>query len=412
MASVNTEELQTQSILSTILQKCIAEKNNNNLTIPIDRVQERVAFYTGVSKNYIVELNEGLQTDKSEHSLSFHHRILIMKGLLHLYDIMKLPKINELYDLLLKQTMLPPLVQFSKEMTDFGYCYRKTTDGYLLMEDPGLTFERFHYLKKIKKFRSNDNITIHYMDERIIDERCTFVKPTKNMKEKTILESLFYCYLVSRSGMIEGMFTNYINRDEIINWIKHIVIPKLGPSSVIVMSNNFLYEQETNNPPSPYASKDTMLKWLRTNNIPCANNMHKADLYALITKFPPIMERHNIDFLFKAHGHEVLRLPTTLQELTPAEKAWQDMKLDLQDKEIPDLFALKEYVHNYCKTVIPLMHKWSKYEKNVEKMEQNVFDLDEAIENVLDSYNFEIGDPLFECQLTGSKTSAMDIELE
>lgn len=411
MANVSIGTIQTQSVINTILQRCIAEKNNKDLTIPIDRVEERVSFYTGITKNLIVELIDGLQTDDCEHRLSFHHRILIIKGLLHFYGINKLPTVNEIYNLLLKQTMLPPFTQFSKEMANLGYCYRKTTKGYLLMEDPALTFERFYYLKKLLKFRSNNTI-IHYMDERIIDEHFTFPKPTKNMNEKTLIKSLLYCYLVSSNGMIEGIFCNYINCDEIMNWIKHIVMPSLQPSSVIVIRNSFLYGQETNNPPSPYASKDTMLKWLRTNNIPCNNNMRKADLYALITKLPPTGESRKLDFLFKAHGHEVLRLPTSMQELTPTEKAWQDMKLDLQDKELPDLFAVKEYVHNYFKTVIPLVHKWSEYEKNIEEIEQNVFDLDEAIENVLDSYNFETGDPLFECQLTGNVNSVMTIDLE
>lgn len=405
MTGINTGDIQIQSIINTVLHRCIEEKKNNNLAIPIDRVQERVAFYTGISENYIAELSGKLGTDKNEHSLSFHRRILIMKALLHFYSKLKLPTINDIYTLLLKQTMLPPIAQFSKEMTALGFCYRKVTDGYLLMEDPALTFERFNYIKQILKFRSNKNITIHYMDERIIDECCTFPKPTKNMNKKTIQESLLYCYLISHNGLVEGMFCNYLNHDEIINWIKHIVIPKLEPSGVIIISNNFLYEQESNSPPSPYASKDTMVKWLRTNNIPCNNNMRKADLYALTTKFPPTVERRDVDFLFKAHGHTVLRLPNSLRDLNPAEKAWQDMKSDLQDKVVQDLFTLKQYVHNYCKTVIPLVHKWSEYEKNIEKMEQDIFDLDEALENVMDCYNFDISDPLFECQLSECKSS-------
>lgn len=410
MASVNTETLKTQSIISTILKRCIAEKENNNLTIPIHQVQKRVAFYTGISKKYILELSEGLQTDKSEHRLSFHRRELIIKGLLHFYGIMKLPTIIEVYDLLLKHTMLPPLAQFTKEMADLGYCYRKTTKGYLLMEDPALTFERFHYLKKILKFRKPNDITIHYMDERVINEHCTFLKPNKNMNEKTLQESLLYCYVISCKGMVLGMFCNYINRDEIINWFKHIVMPKLEPSSVIVISNNFLYGQQTNNPPSPYASKDTMLKWLRTNNIPSNSNMRKGDLYALITKFHPVGDSQNVDFLFKAHGHEVLRLPNSLQDLTPTTYVWQDMKLDLQDKEVKDLFTLKEYIHNYINTVMPV-HKWSDYEQNIQKIEKKIFDLDEAMENILDSYNFETDDPFFECQLSGREDSAMVVEL-
>lgn len=397
MTSVNTGDLQAQSIVITILQKCIAEKTNNNLTIPVDKVQERVAFYTGISKNYINELCEDLQSNKS--SLSINHRKLIIEGLLHFYGKFKLPTINELYDHLLEQTTLPLLAEFTREMAVLGYCYRKTTKGYLIMEDPALTFERFHYLKKILKFRKHKDVTIHYMDERLINEHCTFPKPMQNMNDKTLLESLLYCYFVSHKGIIEGLFTNYINRDEISNWIKYIVIPKLEPSSVIVISNNFLYGQQTNNPPSPYASKETMLKWLRTNNIPCNNTMRKADLYALITKFPPTGESCNLEFLFKAHGHEVLHLPLSLQSLTPTEKAWEDIKLYLQGKEIQNLITLKEYIHNYIKTRFSL-DKWSEYEANVEIMEKSIFNLDQLMEDVLHPYYFETGDPLFECQLS------------
>lgn len=411
MANI-TGDLQIQSIISTIHKRCVAEKNDNKLTIPLNRVQERVAFYTGISKNYIVDLSGRLQTDNSEHSLTFHRRTLIMKGLLQFYDKMKLPTINEVYDLLLKQTVLLPLPHFMKEMADLGYSYRKTRKGYLLMEDPVLTFERFHYLKKIMKFRGNTDIKIHYMDERLINKGCAFPKPTNNLNDKMILESLLYCYVVSHNEMVEGMFCNYINRDEILNWIRHTVIPKLKPSSVIVITNNFLYKQESKSPPSPYASKETMLKWLRMNNIPCNNHMRKAELYALITKFPSTVESRDLDFLFKVHGHEVLHLPTSMKDLTPTEKAWQDMKLDLQDKDTQDLYTLKEYVHNYMKTMIPLVHKWSEYEKNVKKMEKSFFDLDKAMENGLDSYNFETDNPLFECQLSVSNNSATVIELE
>lgn len=411
MASVYTGELQTKSIITTVLKKCIEEKNNNNVTIPINNVQERVAFYTGIPKNFIIELYDDLQTDQSEHSLSFRHRVLIMKGLLHFYGDKKMPTVNEVYDRLLKATKLPHIAQFTKEMTNFGYCYRKTTNGYLLMEDPACVFERYHYLKKILKFRNN-NVTVHYLDERVIDQHCTFQKPTRNMNEKTIPESLLYCYLVSRDGLVEGMFCNYINRDEIMNWMKYILIPNLEPSSVIVTSSNFLYEQNTNKSPSPYASKDTMVKWLTTNNIPCNTNMHKADLHALITKLPPSVEYHNVDHLFKAHGHVVLRLPTCLQDLNPTENVWQDMKLALQDKIPEDLFTLKEYVHNYIKSVLPLVHNWPEYERKVNEFENLIFEIDGQMGNVLDSYNFETDNPLFECQLSRSEHSAIDVKLE
>lgn len=411
MASLDTGVLQIKSILSTILRQCIEEKNNSNLTIPIHNVYERVAFYTGISKNYIVGLSEDLQTDMNEpYTLSFYLRLLIMKGLLHFYAEMKLPTVNEVYNLLQKQVKLPHLAQFRKEMTDFGYCYRKTTNGYLLMEDPALTFERFHFLKKIVKFRSNN--VIHYLDERVIDQSCSFHKPTRNMNQNSILESLLYCYLVSRNGMVEGMFCNYLSRDEVMNWIKYILLPNLGPSSVIVISNNFLYEENSNDSPSPYASKDTMLNWLRTNNIPCNNDMRKADLYALISKLPPSGECRKVDLLFKAHGHEVLRMPTNLQDLNPTEKAWQDMQMELLDKKPENLFALKEFVHNYIKTVVPLVHKWPVYEKRIIDFEKKIIEIDEEMENLLDSYNFVTDNPLFECQLSGSKNSVIDIELE
>lgn len=410
MTSLNTGGEQTQAIISTILEKCIAEKNYKSLMIPINYVQERVAFYTGISKNDIVRLNEALQTDNSEHSLSIRHRELIMKGLLHFYGNVKLPTLNEVYDLVRKQTILPPLAQFTKEMVGLGYCYRKTSNGYLLMEDPAMTFERYHYLKKILKFRNKRNSTLFYMDERVIDESCTFPKPTDNMNEKTMSESLLYCYVVSQNGMVEGMFCNYINGDEIINWIKHVVMPYFGSSSIIVISNSFIYGRENNNPPLPYASKDTMLKWLRTNNIPCNDNMRKADLYALITKYPPVRASHNVDMLFKAHGHEVLRLPTSLQDLTPTELAWQDMKLALQNKGKQNLFTLKEYVHDYIKTVLRSVDKWLQYEKNVQEIEKKMFDLDESIEVLLDSYNFEIDDPLFKCELSKLPNNVIELQ--
>lgn len=397
MADENTLHEQTQSVIKSIIRKCEVERKTKSLMVPIDYAQERAAFYTGIAKDYIVALSKVLPTNSSEHSLSLHRRKLIMEGLLHFYELKKLPTINELYEFVnKKETIVPPLVSFTQELEDIGYFYRKTTVGYLLMEDPGMTFERYHYLKKKLKFRKNLIKALYYMDVRVLDENCTFPKATEGMDELILSKSLLFCYLASQNGTIEGMFFNYLSRDEIVNWLRHTVTPRLPSGSVIVISNNYLYEQETK-PPSAYASKYTMIKWLQTNNIPCSDNMRKADLYYLISNFPAVGENRNVDTIFTANGHEVLRLPSSLPDLIPTEALWQDIKFDLQNKRNLTLYSLKEHVLNYTK--VPLACKWFLYEKNIEQIEKSLFGFDEAMEVLLDSYNFEINDPLFKCQL-------------
>lgn len=371
----------TRSVLKTVLERCKKESKGGELQAPIEDYEERASYYTGFPKSYIIQLNEE-SPSKCDNNISLN-RIDILQCM----NKFNLDKGDRTYDAFYNKLHLAPLLpfeRFRKELSSMGFGLQKTTEGVILMEDPKITFDRCHYLRKILKCREL-NKHVYYIDERIINEQATFKKPDIGQIDSSTPEMVLY-HIMSKDGYGNNLFCYQVNREDFRKWLLHIVLPSLKPLSVIVLDNGPLHGTSAKANITKFESKNEMMRWLREYNIPCNNLMRRAELYDLIEKCSVKAKLYNVDNIFKSQGHEVIRLPSQLTEISLTDVVWKDIKnklvknrVDLTDKSavkisITRLFELIE------------SSTWKHLEKIIIDQENRLFKLDAEIELVLEKF--------------------------
>ncbi|CAH1635672.1 unnamed protein product [Spodoptera littoralis] len=272
---------------------------------------------------------------------------------------------------------------FVHDMNMIGIDHQSISNGkMLLMEDPKITFERSLFLKRMKNIRQSDHV-IYYVSERIIDDNCHFEKTwVRNCKSSTLVTNghVFF-HAISKQGFTNGIFCYSPTEYDFYKWIIDVLLPSLKPVSVIVFDNSPLHGTPKPNKVSMFDTKDEMRKWLCENNIPHTNSMKKSELYHLIENCVSSMNTSaQVDRVIKANGHQVVRLPTHFEDLSPIDQIWQDIK-SFQSLSQNDLHnsILKYFLE------IPNVAYGLLYDK-IEKHENTLFELDEKIDEALDQY--------------------------
>lgn len=324
-------QAQIKTIVNTVLENCKKESECNSLLIPLEDYEHRVSYYTGLPKEELFKLLENKPTENSDQSYDLVQRIIIMQTLLKFYKTFKLPNFQDLYAKVKVVFPTGDIVQFRRALTSMGFDYRKTINGMMIAEDPKLTFERYHYLKKIKKVRSS-NVGIYYLEERYIDKKFAFNKPDfvndplhgKN-DANHIWEGFYLYHVLSDSGLDHHFITNKISKEVHNKWVIDNLLKLIKPGCAIVIDNHPLHGELVDDTVTRYHSKADMLNWLRKKSIPCSENMCKAELYDLISRCNKPTKTYDFDQLLKIHGHEVLRLPTGCNALSPTHLFWVEI---------------------------------------------------------------------------------------
>ncbi|XP_072947700.1 uncharacterized protein [Epargyreus clarus] len=133
-----------------------------------------------------------------------------------------------------------------------------------------------------------------------------------------------------------GDYHNEMDASNFTKWIKEKLIPNLPPNGIIVMDNAPYHSKQANKPPNYSARKNEMQTWLHEHYIEFNDKMTKRELYMLIKRNKPI-KVYFIDEIFRAHGHEVLRLPPYHCDLNPIEYIWNLIKQRVADKNVDQL---------------------------------------------------------------------------
>ncbi|XP_072929194.1 uncharacterized protein [Epargyreus clarus] len=385
----NIDDKEINEIVFTLLQKCKEEMLGNCLNKPLENHIERVAYYTGLSKKKINEIACTWEINYENKYFELKQRIEILKCISDMYVTKINPTYRSIYTMCHSVNTHMNFYQFRYMMNISGYEYRKNLLGQdILIEDPDLTFERYHYLKQILKFRLN-NAPIYFIDEIFVDKTCTFPKPwIKNIDiSSEACDGYVFFHAISKMGCINGFFCSPTSKNDFVKWITHIFLPTIQEPSIIVMDNNDLHRSSVN-VITKYHSKEEMLKYLRLHNIPCSDKFHKAELYELITQLTVKDERYDIADILKSHGHNVLWLPSNFHDLSMTHFLW---KYILNSKTTdPPKMEVREIKMKLFASVMKLDHKhWKIFDDNVSKLEKQIYDIDmktsEALEN---NYSF------------------------
>lgn len=379
-----TDSQTVKDLLHCIYRKCKNE-SVNGLQIPIELYEERVLNYTNVPREL---LNEILKQKTNFPSFDLFERIIIRDNLLEIYNKQKSFSFKDIYEKIGAKIKVSGLPQFCREMASLGYQHVNTQNcGQIVLENPKLAHERLLYLNKIKKIR-NIQKPVYYLDERIIDFNHSFKKPWLQNVDISKVDGYIFLHVVSKNGFQKGLFCNQPNAEDLIKWIRDVVLFSLLPSSVVIMDKNHLHGNTEPERITRYHPKEDMVKWLQDNNIPCSSNMRKAQLYDLIARCPIKSTQYNLDLLFKSQGHEVLRLPDNYHDLSITELMWDHVNMLTPMNSDNDVFKLKNRVLSTIKD-IP-QERWSQFESTIHSIEKRMLDFDEATDDILNTYKIDL----------------------
>uniref|UniRef100_T1IL83 Tc1-like transposase DDE domain-containing protein n=1 Tax=Strigamia maritima TaxID=126957 RepID=T1IL83_STRMM len=181
---------------------------------------------------------------------------------------------------------------------------------------------RAHYLRKIKKFRSEGRNII------FLDETWIFLGHGQR---------LIIVHAGSRKGFVTGALLFFISKKTgddrqdmdgkaFEKWFEETLLPLLEENSVVVMDNAPYHSVQADNVPQRNWSKGEMQKWLRQNSVHFDIQMIKSKLWSLIKDIKSRFQKFKVDEIALKAGHEVLRLPPRHCILNPIEMAWSQVK--------------------------------------------------------------------------------------
>ncbi|XP_026759624.1 uncharacterized protein LOC113518824 [Galleria mellonella] len=375
-------EAKVKSILSTVLERCKKERDSGALQVPLDEYIQRASFYTGFPSTYIRAINSEKNIFVNTKAFSIKQIIAILECISKFYENKTSPTYYLIYETVKEGTDLPEFKIFKQEMCLMGYRYRQTKSGLLFLEDPKFSFERFHYLSKIKKLRSKD-ANICYIDARIINKEQTFERCTDLKGTPAVVRTDQYLFLhaISKNGYLNGLFTNSISEENFMKWMVDILLPSLNPETTIVVDSSLFEIISPYKAITRYDSKYEMIKWLKSNSIPYNYYMHKAELYELISN-SKIKSKCKLDQIIKSFGHNILCLPFKLDKLTPIELLWEYI-IDKRIKTVDTaMVRIKQHIEKYILDLKPAV--FNMFTKTVELWENEIYQYDRIIEEILD----------------------------
>lgn len=211
------------------------------------------------------------------------------------------------------------------------------------MEKTDIRALRIAYLKKIKKYRS-ENRPIVFLDESYIHSGHTnsrswsddssnglFAEISKGQRLIMIhaggeMGFIPNALLLFKSGTKSGDYHDEMNGKNYEKWLIEKLIPNLPEKSVIVTDNAPYHNVQLNPAPTSNSKKAEMIDWLTQKNMSFSSTMLKPELYSIIKQNKDQHKTYKFDFLLQQHGHTVLRLPPYHPDLNPIELIWATIK--------------------------------------------------------------------------------------
>ncbi|XP_055943161.1 uncharacterized protein LOC129972879 [Argiope bruennichi] len=156
--------------------------------------------------------------------------------------------------------------------------------------------------------------------------------------------------------------------------------------------DNAPYHTTVENPtPKKYSTKKVMIDWLKNNGIPCDQKMRKAELFSLIDSNRPKKIVYKIDNLIEKEGHEVIRLPPYHCDLNAIEFVWSSVKRMIKERNVTGDLSL-DNLKSLLQTAITEVTsaEWAAHCKHVEKLENNYWEKDGLLKDLVDELSFQI----------------------
>ncbi|KAJ4426456.1 hypothetical protein ANN_27270 [Periplaneta americana] len=200
--------------------------------------------------------------------------------------------------------------------------------------------------------------------------------------------------LIFQAGRATGDYHGQMNSTNFERWVNTQLLPNLPEKSVVVMDNAPYHSIQENKPPTRNSVRAEMISWLENNNMPFAVEMRKTELFMLIEKHKCPEKTFRIDQILKFHGHDVLRLPPYMCDLSPIELAWAKVKRVICEKKRcwRNVNGSTEGRNNECIFSVT-GSDCPGYCSHVRKLETQYWEKDGLLENTIDEFTIALGVP-------------------
>ena len=307
---------QGMEIIANVLRFMQEAANNKTFTIPLNKVQERVAMATGVSKSVIKEIRKEMQkveagtvcsystpkrnTNRSRPctDLDDFDMCTIRRTINEFYIYEKtVPTVKAVLKVL-QQTInyKGKASSLLKVFKSLGFRWKKMRDNRrLLIEKREIRSARVAFLRSIKKYRQEGR-TIVYTDETYIhsshtmtsawtdDSAYGYMAPTSKGQRLIIVHAgtekgfIPGAQLIFKSNQSTGDYHREMNDDNFMRWVTEKLKPNLPEKSVLIIDNASYHNVVREKCPTTSTKKQEMQDWLRNNKIPDTTDMLKIDL--------------------------------------------------------------------------------------------------------------------------------------
>ncbi|XP_050527551.1 uncharacterized protein LOC126897746 [Daktulosphaira vitifoliae] len=355
------------------------------LSLPIFIVQKTLCNNKKIGNISSVKNVNNLQTIHNK--LSEQDKISIRQVVHSFYMDQKLPTIDKVYNIVNSNNELPCFKRSSFYLLLKRLHFRLTKmkkNSSVLTEKNRMILLRRNYLENIKNFR-NDGRTIYYLDETCIDlEEKSYVCRTPAEVPNKILILLHIC---SSKGFIpNGLLCvesttalPSISQEMFIEWFENI-LTMLDNNCVIVMDQASCHSAKFDRIPNAGWKKEDILSWMVEKQLPFKHTMIKAELLDIIIKNRDKFDKFIIDETARRRYKKVLRLPLYHNQMNLMEYAWSMVKNSIRYNTISkDIYYLVTAGLNSMTT-----KKWNKCLEEVIKKENEFWNLDDIMDQVLD----------------------------
>lgn len=344
---------QSRELVANVLKFMTEE--SEELVIPLNKVQERVAAAAGLSLRTIqrirsemklIELGEcssyctpnkkRVKSAPKSKLEDFDKSVLRRTVINYFVTEKKVPTLRNIHKKFMDDTNYKGSYEsLRKALHDLGFRWRKTkTTSKILMERNDIRSVRLNFLRNIKRYREDYRPIIYMHETSIYASKSSnedLLKPTAKGNKFTIVHA------GGEDGFVKNAYLKFnfnyktedyheVNFKNYKIWLQEKLIPNLPPRSVLVIDKTPYHNVQIDKCPTSNSSKDDMRSWLMRKNVPFTNEMLKPDLYTIIKLYKPHFKNYEIDKLFIEKGHSVLRLPPYHPDLNPIELIWTSLK--------------------------------------------------------------------------------------
>lgn len=421
---------EARAIIAKVLEECDEEKSNKQLSLDISKSTLRVANYTGVSKNTVINIRKEVKMAENGilltpgkkrprnsvlHTKSFDNfdRDVVRNTIQHFYVVERVvPTTAKLLPVLQEKIGFPWGVDsLRKILREMGFTFKKSSNKRsLLIERPDIVTWRYRYLKTVRQFRSEGR-RVYYLDETWVDANLTFGKcwqaegvrgivTNHSSNNRLIVVSIGSevgfvpeSTLIFKAGASSGDYHGQMNGENFEKWISTSVIPNLQPGSVVVMDNAPYHSMQVDKPPTKYSTKQSMVAWLTKRGIQPNTSLRKPEIFDLVIANSPIEKRYKIDEILKSSGHSVLRLPPYMCDLNPIELGWAQIKKYIRERNTTGELSLKRLLELTKEAVNAVSRShWAGFLKHTQTVEEEYWTKDGIMEDAVDSLIIPLGD--------------------